>query len=140
MRPGHRRPRVTAGRGSERRSEEREGLSPPVVETAAMAQNERSNVSQAITDTILADLEHGCAPWDSAAGAVQFTIPRNVSTQRPYPGSISDRLVGGHEGQVHGTQLAHVSPSLGRRREHSKGRNAASRSYMPIAATLALAL
>jgi hypothetical protein len=69
---------------------ERERLSSAVVETAAMAQNDRSNVYQDITDAIIADLERGCVPWaqpwDSAAGSVPFTIPRNASTRRPYSG------------------------------------------------------
>ena len=55
-----------------------------------MAANERTNVYQDITDAILADLERGCAPWaqpwDSAAGAVPLTLPRNASTQRAYSG------------------------------------------------------
>ena len=55
-----------------------------------MAQNDRTNVYQDITDAIIADLERGCAPWaqpwDSAAGAVPLAIPRNASTLRPYSG------------------------------------------------------
>ncbi len=55
-----------------------------------MAANDRTNVYQDITDAILADLERGCAPWaqpwDSAAGAVPLTLPRNASTQRAYSG------------------------------------------------------
>lgn len=55
-----------------------------------MAQTDRANVYQEITDAIIADLERGCAPWaqpwDSAAGAVPFTIPCNASTKRPYSG------------------------------------------------------
>src|SRR5271156_3997369 len=69
---------------------ERERLSSAVVETAAMAQNDRANVYQGITDAIIADLERGwvpwAQPWDSAAGSVPFTIPRNASTRRPYSG------------------------------------------------------
>jgi antirestriction protein ArdC len=41
----------------------REGFSPAVVETAAMAQTDRTNVYQDITDVIIADLERGCVPW-----------------------------------------------------------------------------
>ena len=55
-----------------------------------MAANVRTNVYQDITDAILADLERGCAPWaqpwDSAAGALPLTLPRNASTQRAYSG------------------------------------------------------
>ena len=55
-----------------------------------MAQTERTNVYQDITDGIIADLERGCAPWaqpwDSAAGAVPLTLPRNASTLRAYSG------------------------------------------------------
>lgn len=55
-----------------------------------MAGTERSNVYQDITDAIIADLERGCAPWaqpwDSAAGAVPLTLPRNAATQRAYSG------------------------------------------------------
>ena len=55
-----------------------------------MAANDRTDVYQDITDAIIADLERGCAPWaqpwDSAAGAVPLTIPRNASTLRPYSG------------------------------------------------------
>src|SRR5277367_4858874 len=69
---------------------ERERLSSAVVETAAMAQNDRANVYQDITDAIIADLERGCVPWaqpwDAAVGSVPFTIPRNASTRRPYSG------------------------------------------------------
>src|SRR5271169_6335833 len=69
---------------------ERERLSSAVVETAAMAQNDRANVYQDITNAIIADLERGCVPWaqpwDAAAGAVPFTIPHNASTLRPYSG------------------------------------------------------
>jgi len=60
------------------------------VETAAMAQTDRNNVYQDITDAIIADLERGCVPWaqpwDSAAGAVPLKIPRNATTLRPYSG------------------------------------------------------
>ena len=55
-----------------------------------MAANDRTNVYQDITDAIIADLENGCVPWaqpwDSAAGVVPLTVPRNASTQRPYSG------------------------------------------------------
>ena len=55
-----------------------------------MAQSDRTNVYQDITDAIIADLENGCAPWaqpwDSTAGAVPLTLPRNASTLRPYSG------------------------------------------------------
>ena len=55
-----------------------------------MAQTDRTNVYQDITDVIIADLERGCVPWaqpwDSAAGAVPLTIPRNASTKRSYSG------------------------------------------------------
>lgn len=82
--------RVRAGQGGGDGMKERERLSSAVVETAAMAQNDRSNVYQDITDAIIADLERGCVPWaqpwDSAAGSVPFTIPRNASTRRPYSG------------------------------------------------------
>jgi antirestriction protein ArdC len=69
---------------------ERDRLSSAVVESAAMAQADRTNVYQDITNAIIADLERGCVPWaqpwDAAAGAVPFTIPRNASTLRPYSG------------------------------------------------------
>ena len=42
---------------------ERERLSPAVAETAAMAGNDRANVYQDITDSIIADLDKGCVPW-----------------------------------------------------------------------------
>jgi antirestriction protein ArdC len=68
----------------------REGLSPAVEETAAMAGNDRTNVYQDITDSIIADLERGCVPWaqpwDSKAATAPFTIPRNASTRRQYSG------------------------------------------------------
>ena len=55
-----------------------------------MAQTDRTNVYQDITDAIIADLENGCVPWaqpwDSAASMVPLTIPRNGSTLRPYSG------------------------------------------------------
>ena len=55
-----------------------------------MAGNDRTNVYQDITDAIIADLERGCAPWaqpwDSAAGAVPLTLPRNAMTDRAYSG------------------------------------------------------
>ena len=88
---------------------ERERLSSAVVETAAMAQNDRANVYQDITDAIIADLERGCVPWaqpwDSAAGSVPFTIPRNASTRRPYSGiniltlwsAVAKRKFAGHD-------------------------------------------
>ena len=55
-----------------------------------MAGNDRTTVYQDITDVIIADLERGCAPWaqpwDSAAGAVPLTLPRNAMTDRAYSG------------------------------------------------------
>ena len=83
-------PRGRAGQGRGDGLKGREGLSPAVVETAAVAQSERASVYQDITDAIIADLERGCAPWaqpwDSAAGAVPLTMPRNASTLRAYSG------------------------------------------------------
>jgi antirestriction protein ArdC len=73
-----------------------------------MAQNDRTNLYQDITDAIVADLERGCAPWaqpwDFAAAAVPFAIPRNASTQRPYSGiniltlwsAVAKRKFSGH--------------------------------------------
>ena len=55
-----------------------------------MAGNDRTNVYQDITDSIIADLERGCVPWaqpwDSKAATAPFTIPRNASTRRQYSG------------------------------------------------------
>src|SRR5271163_775235 len=90
IRSARRDPRVRAGQGDGDGLKGREGLSPAVVETAAMAQTDRTNVYQDITNAIIADLERGCVPWaqpwDAAAGAVPFTIPHNASTLRPYSG------------------------------------------------------
>ena len=55
-----------------------------------MAGNDRTNVYQDITDSIIADLERGCVPWappwDSKAATAPFTIPCNASTRRQYSG------------------------------------------------------
>jgi antirestriction protein ArdC len=68
----------------------REGLSSAVAETASMAQNDRTNLYQDITDAIVADLERGSVPWaqpwDSNVATAPFTIPRNASTRRQYSG------------------------------------------------------
>ena len=79
-----------SGARKPRRNEGERGYLAAVVENAATAGNDRTSVYQEIIDAIIADLERGGAPWaqpwDSAAGAVPLTLPRNAMTDRAYSG------------------------------------------------------